>query len=517
MVGGGIASLAAAVYLIDEGGLRPENIHILEAKKGVGGSLDARKKHTSKAYIMTGHRILAKHAYECTYDLMARVPSLYHPGKSLKAEIDHFNKEVRTHNRARLVEAGHVVDAHSLGLSTRQRWLLFKLFVFPESLLEGQRINDYFDPSFFATNFWLEFSTVFAFQPWHSLAEFRRYLYRSFHALPHYDTMDCVRIMPYNQHDSLVRPIHERLRSQGVNFQTESVVTDAVFEAAEKKHLRQLHYSRDGKNESIHLHQHDLALLTLGSMTTSACFGSMKQAPKQFSKRESPAWNLWERLAEKDKDFGRPQVFDEHSRESKWESFTITFRSPLFFELMEKLTGNRIGTGGGTTLKGSNWTLSLTTPHQPHFVAQAEGTYVCWGYALRPDRKGNYVDKEMQACSGQEILLELIGHLGFSDHADEIVRSAICVPCLMPYITSQFAPRRRGDRPRVLPYGAANYALLGQFCEIPDDIVFTVEYSVRSAKVAVYSLLGIQKPIEPIYHGHRHPRHVYRALKTMFR
>jgi oleate hydratase len=517
LVGGGIASLASAVYLIDDGGFEPENISIFEAKKAVGGSLDARKKHTSKAYIMTGHRILAKNAYECTYDLMARVPSAYEEGLTLKEEIDNFNKQFRTHNKARLVEHGRVVDAHSLGLRHSDRWKLVRLFWKGEQALQGLRINEYFDQSFFWTNFWLEFSTVFAFQPWHSLAEFRRYIYRSFHALPYYDTMDCIRIMPYNQHDSLVKPIQRWLEERGVNFITETMVTDAHIESADRKRLRRLCYSREGENDQIELGEDDLAFLTLGSMTSSACFGSMTKAPKRFGKRNSPAWNFWENIADKHSFLGRPAVFDEHAKESRWESFTITFRDGLFFDLMEKLTGNRIGTGGGTSLRKSNWLLSLTTPPQPHFVGQPEHVRVMWGYALRPGNRGNFISKEMQACSGEEILVELIGHLGFNEHKHEIIKSATCVPCLMPYITSQFAPRRPGDRPAVVPEGAENFALLGQFCEIPHDIVFTVEYSVRSAQIAVYTLLGLDKPVQPIYRGHLYPRNVYRALKTMFR
>jgi myosin-crossreactive antigen len=63
----------------------------------------------------------------------------------------------------------------------------------------------------------------------------------------------------------------------------------------------------------------------------------------------------------------------------------------------------------------------------------------------------------------------------------------------MPFITSQFMPRVKGDRPDVVTAGAKNFAFIGQFCEIPDDVVFTVEYSVRSALMAVYTLLDIKK------------------------
>ena len=46
-----------------------------------------------------------------------------------------------------------------------------------------------------------------------------------------------------------------------------------------------------------------------------------------------------------------------------------------------------------------------------------------------------------------------------------------------PYITAFFMPRRKGDRPDVIPDGCVNFAFLGQFAETPRDTIFTTEYS----------------------------------------
>ena len=89
----------------------------------------------------------------------------------------------------------------------------------------------------------------------------------------------------------------------------------------------------------------------------------------------------------------------------------------------------------------------------------------------------------------------------------EYFAGANCIPCMMPYIDSQFLLRKPGDRPRVVPDGATNFAFIGQFAEVPDDCVFTVEYSVRTAQTAVYSLLELDKEVTPIYQGH-HDIHV---------
>ena len=66
---------------------------------------------------------------------------------------------------------------------------------------------------------------------------------------------------------------------------------------------------------------------------------------------------------------------------------------------------------------------------------------------------------------------------------------------MMPYITAFFLPRRGGDRPDVVPQGAVNFGFLGQFAETPRDAIFTVEYSVRTAMEAVYTLLGIERGV----------------------
>jgi len=518
LVGGGIASLASAVFLIKDGKFQGKDITIFEAKEVVGGSLDAKKNYSDDAYVMTGHRILAKNAFECTYDLLSRIPTINDKNLNVKKEIDDFNKKFETYTKARLVENGKVIDSHSLGLSRRDKLRLIKVFFRKESSMEGERIDECFDSSFFDTNFWLEFSTVFAFQPWHSLVEFRRYIYRSFHALPFPDTMEMAQTTPFSQHDTIVLPILKWLKDRGVNFETETIITDLGVEINNnEKIVKEIYFIKNKKEGKIVVNANDLVFATLGSMTTNASFGSMNSSPKLMKERSSISWNFWENIAKIDPSFGKPKVFDDHAKKSRWESFTITFKNENFLKLMEELTGNKAGTSGGTTIRSSNWIISIVIPHQPHFVNQREDLSVCWGYCLRPNEKGNFVKKEMSKCSGEEILIELIGHLGFNKQKDEIIKSAVCIPCILPYITSQFSPRVKGDRPLVIPPESKNLAFLGQFCEIPDDIVFTVEYSVRSAQSAVYSLLGLKKKVVPIYKGHHYPKNICRVIKTLFR
>ena len=251
-------------------------------------------------------------------------------------------------------------------------------------------------------------------------------------------------------------------------------------------------------------------------MTTNSTFGSMKSAPVIKTSAPHDSWALWKDISRNRPYFGNPLVFNGQIDKSKWESFSVTFKNRVFANLMEDFSKNKSGTGGITTFKDSNWLLSVVTPPQPHFINQAGDINVFWGYGLCPDREGNYVHKKMPKCSGREIMTEVCSHLGFTKELSDILRSLDCVPCIMPYITSQFMPRKKGDRPLVIPEHTENFAFIGQFCEIPDEIVFTVEYSIRSAMIAVYGLLGIKKEIPPIYQGLRDQETIKELFKTVF-
>jgi oleate hydratase len=240
----------------------------------------------------------------------------------------------------------------------------------------------------------------------------------------------------------------------------------------------------------------------------------MKSAPVINKKNPQDSWNIWKDISRNRPHFGNPSVFCGQIDRSKWESFSVTFRDKTFINLMEDFSKNKPGTGGLTTIVDSNWLLTLVTPPQPHFINQPDDITVFWGYGLYPDKEGNYVHKKMSECTGEEIMIEVCSHLGFTKDLAKILNSLDCVPCMMPYITSQFMPRKRGDRPKVIPAGTRNFAFIGQFCEIPDEVVFTVEQSVRSAMIAVYGLLKIKKDIPPIYHGQYDPNAVKGLLKA---
>jgi oleate hydratase len=101
----------------------------------------------------------------------------------------------------------------------------------------------------------------------------------------------------------------------------------------------------------------------------------------------------------------------------------------------------------------------------------------------------------MRECTGAEMFAEVLYHCGLQDKIDGILAHSTVSTAMMPYVTSQFMPRKIGDRPNVIPDGCVNLAFMGQFVELPLDVVFTVETSVRTALMAVWGLTGLQKPM----------------------
>ena len=513
LVGGGIASLAAAVFMIRDGQLPGQNITILEEMNKLGGALDGAGT-PEQGYVLRGGRMIERH-YLCTYDLFSSIPTLDGSG-SVTQEIFAWNEMMQTCSNSRLVRHGQRETAPEFGLREMHILTLERLAIEPEGLLGRSCIADHFDPTFFTTNFWLMWCTTFAFQPWHSAVEFKRYLLRFAHMVAGFSQLQGIMRTKYNQYDSMVRPLQQWLAAQGVKFELNSRVVDlGLHDFAGKKRVDRIILERNGQPDEIIVSANDLVLVTLGSMTEASSLGSMDAAPVPLGKTDGGAWTLWEKLAANRPEFGHPANFTEHIDESKWLSFTTTLHTPTFLKIIRKLTGNAPGEGGLVTFPESSWLASIVVPFQPHFIGQPADVSVFWGYGLKIDQPGDFVKKPMAECSGREIMTELLGHLLVDVETPGILDTCTCIPCLMPFITSQFLRRDKGDRPQVIPEDSANLAFIGQFCELPDDVVFTVEYSVRSAQTAVYGLLGLERQPPAVYQGKYDPRVLYRAFMAL--
>ena len=513
LAGGGIASLAAAAFMIRDGDIPGKNITILEDSDRIGGSLDAAGS-AAAGYVLRGGRMFES-KYLCTFSLFDSIPALS-GGRTVTQEIMAWNETMHTESKARLVRDGHRETAPAFGLSETHILTIARLAVEPESLLGRDRISDRFDAAFFRTNFWTMWCTTFAFQPWHGAVEFKRYLLRFTHMVGGFNRLIGIMRTPYNQYDSMVRPLRAWLDARGVRFEMNTRVTDLrLTEADGQTAVTRILFERGGTEGEIVVSEADAVLVTLGSMTDASSLGGMDEAPAPYGKAHANSLALWEKLAAGRPAFGHPAVFFDRIDESKWVSFTATLHDPALLRIVRDFTGNVPGEGGLITFADSGWLASIVVPYQPHIVDQPAETNVLWGYGLSLDRPGTFVDKPMTECTGREIMTEVLGHLRVTAEAPKILETTICIPCMMPFITSQFMPRAKGDRPDVIPRGYRNLAFIGQFCELPDDVVFTVEYSIRSAQTAVYRLLGLKREPPAVYKGVFDPRVLYKTFMAM--
>jgi oleate hydratase len=513
IVGGGFGGLAAAAYLIRNAGVSGQDITIYEADERPGGGFSLSGS-AERGYSLPGAVFDAE--FRCTFDLLQTIPSASDPSISVKDEFFAFNARYPFHDRAHIIDRnGHIVHAPHFGLNMRDGLDLVRLALTPEAKLDGRRIEEFFSPRFFSTEFWLLWSTIMGSLPQHSAMEFRRYMNRALALFPYLSDMSHVLRTPFNQYQAFIEPIVAWLSPRGVNLLTRAFVQDIGFAPSHGRiTVNRLDYERDGTTTSVAVAPDDLLLVTLGSQAADASVGSMTEAPRPRSGERS--WALWKRLAHGRTDFGNPDLFFglPPVPSSRWVTFTDTTTGTEFLDQMTALTGSEPGSGGLVTLKDSGWLLSLTIFHQPEVIGQPPGTNLWWGYGLYPERNGDFVPKRMDTCTGAEILEEVLRQLRFDRHLDTIMASSICIPCDMPYVNNIWMPRSRTDRPRVVPEGATNLGLIGQYAEVPRDIAFTIEYSARTAWEAIHLLLGRGPAPPPVFQGQYDPKALFAALKV---
>ena len=508
LVGSGLASLAAACFLVRDGRMKGEHIHILEAGQRPGGACDGFDDPT-RGFVMRGGREMENH-FECLWDLFRSIPSLENPEDSVLDEFYRLNKQDPNSSLCRAtVNRGQ--DAHTDGkftLSDKASKELVKLFLTRNEDLYDKTIEDVFSEEFYQSNFWLYWQTMFAFETWHSALEMKLYLQRFVHHIGGLPDFSALKFTRYNQYESLILPMVKYLEDHGVQFTYDIRVTNVLFDILEgKKVARQLVCLREGKGETIDLIEDDLVFLTNGSCTESSAYGDQDHAPVcSVQDGEGDCWNLWKSIAAQDPAFGHPEKFCSDIQKTNWESATVTTLDGKIPPYIEKIckrdpfSGNTV-TGGIVTCKDSSWYMSWTINRQGQFHNQPKEQLCIWLYGLFTDRPGDFIQKPMRECTGEEITQEWLYHLGVPQEEIPALakHSARCVPVMMPYITAFFMPRTKGDRPLVVPEGCVNFAFLGQFCETPRDTVFTTEYSVRTAMEAVYTLLDIDRGVPEVW------------------
>ena len=508
IIGSGLAALSAACFLVRDGQMSGKRVHILEKEPIAGGACDGYK-YEGLGYVMRGGREMDNH-FECMWDLFRSIPSIETEGVSVLDEYYWLNKKDPNYSLCRAtVNRGE--DAHTDGkfsISDKGCMEIMKLFFTPDEDLYDKRITDVFDDEVLSSNFWLYWRTMFAFENWHSALEMKLYIKRYIHHIGGLPDFTALRFTKYNQYESMILPMIQYLEGFGVEFHYGVKVTNVEFAVSDgKKQATRIDVIADGAENHIDLTENDLVFITNGGCVENSTLGSQDK-PAEFRPeiKEGGGWDMWRKIAAQDPSFGHPDKFCCDPEQSNWMSATVNTLDGKIVPYIQKICkrdpfSGKVVTGGIVTVKDSSWLLSWTINRQPQFRDQPQGQLLVWVYGLFSDKPGDYVKKPMRECTGKEICMEWLYHLGVpEDQIEELAsNSANTVPCMMPYITAFFMPRAKGDRPQVVPEGAVNFAFLGQFAETARDTIFTTEYSIRTGMEAVYTLLNIDRGVPEVW------------------
>ena len=513
IIGTGLAGLSAAFYLVRDGQIKGDRVHLLEKLELSGGSCDGRKDIT-KGFYMRGGREMDNH-FECMWDMYRDVPSIENPEVSVLDEYYWLNKEDPNYSLCRAsINRGE--DAHTdkmFKLDKESAMALSKLFITPEKELEDKKISEVLPDSFWETNFWLYWQTMFAFQKWSSALEMKRYLCRYCHHIDGLPDFSALRFTKYNQYESMILPLVKYLENHGVKIEYGMDVKNVVIEDInDRKVARKIVYVKDGKEGSIDLIEDDLVFITNGCCTDTSCYGDQNTIPdlSGIEDGKGESWDLWNNIAAQAKngEYGNPIKFCGDVEATNWMSATIETKDEDIINHIIKICkrdprSGRVTTGGIVTVKDStdNWYLSWTINRQPQFKSQDKDSVLIWLYSLSTDKPGNYMKKPMRECTGKEICEEWLYHIGISDEKIEAYAADKCntTTCYMPYINAFFMPRKESDRPKVVPDGAVNFAFIGQFAETPRDTIFTTEYYIRTGMEAVYTLMNVDRAVPEVW------------------
>ncbi len=525
IIGTGLAGLAAAFYLVRDGQMKGEHIHVFEKLELAGGSCDGRKDIT-KGFYMRGGREMDNH-FECMWDMFKDVPSIETPNVSVLDEYYWLNKEDPNYSlcRATVNRGQNARTQNKFNLDKVSASALTKLFITQEKELEDKKISDVLPASFFKTNFWLYWQTMFAFQTWSSALEMKRYICRYVHHIDGLPDFSALRFTKYNQYESMILPLVKYLESHGVKIEFGMDVKNIIIDTeGDKKVAKQIIYVKDGKEQHIDLVEDDLVFITNGCCTDTSCYGDQNTAPDLSGIKNGcgESWDMWKNIAKQAKngEFGNPDNFCDDVEKTNWMSATVATSNDEIIKYIMNICKRdprlgKVTTGGIVTVKDSydNWYISWTINRQPQFRAQDKNTVLVWVYGLHTDVEGNYVKKPMRECTGEEICKEWLYHIGVPTEKIENFAKNECntTTCYMPYINAFFQPRKWSDRPLVVPHGSVNFAFIGQFAETPRDTIFTTEYSIRTGMEAVYTLLNVDRAVPEVWGSQYDVRELLRA------
>ena len=508
IVGTGLAALTAACYLVRDGQMKGAHIHIFEKDPIPGGACDGYE-YPGVGYVMRGGREMDNH-FEVMWDLFRSIPSIETEGVSVLDEYYWLNKADPNYSLCRVTEK-QGQNAHTDGkfcLSDKACMELMQLFFTPDEALADRRITDVLSPEVLDSNFWTYWRTMFAFYNCNSALEMKRYMQRFIHHIDGLPDLRALRFTKYNQYESMILPMVKYLEDHGAQFHFNTQVMDVRFEISNgRKVARRVELLSDNETRWLDLTEDDYLFITNGSNVENSTIGGQDEACEYRPEiKPGGSFDLWRKIAAQDPAFGHPEKFYGNPDECKWMGVTVNTLDERILPYIRNICqrdplSGKVVTGGICTARDSGWLLSWTINRQPQFHSQPKDQCLVWLYGLYTDVPGDYIKKNMRDCTGKEICMEWLYHIGVPEDQieDLATNSAKTIPTMMPFASAYFMPRRAGDRPEVVPEGAVNFAFLGNFAELPRDTVFTTEYSMRTAMVAVYTLMNVDRGVPEVW------------------
>lgn len=519
IIGARLSGLAAAAFLIRDGGMPGKNITICEPTGMVGGSVDGLDRNNG--FLIRDQKIRDRH-FDCFMDLFSTIPS--RSNRSVQEDIALYNAKPQRDRAKRIVaeQGKERSDFTKAILSDRSIFALIKLLFYPEEDFDGLSIEEYFDDNFFKSSLWKQFALTFSFTRNYSLLEMRRYLRRYMNILDHINNLDFNLKERFNPYQTYIVPLVRWLKDQGVLIKTDTVVKNIEYDkVANKTYIKKIDVEGPMGPRAIFIGPDDACFFTIGSTFEGEVTGSHFETIEEEEKEEKPflpSWDLWYKLRDINPNYGNPDNF--FIKENKFMTATITLKdNNIAYDINRAVSFRKSGdlyTGVPVYLKDSSWNMTFTIGPQPLSSLQRQDETIVFLKAFTSDRKGSYTPFTMRECNGADITAEWLYHMGVSERLinELAVKHAKTTACITPYDRSCFYKRKIKDRPVTVPKDAANFAFLGHFTEIADECCYLDEYAVRSAMIATYKLFDIKRQIPPVYQPVYDIREDIKALKN---
>ena len=235
IVGTGLAGLSAACYLIRDAQMDGSRVHLFERDAEPGGACDGWE-YPQLGFTMRGGREMDNH-FEVMWDLFRSIPSIEDENMSILDYYYQLNKRDPNYSLCRAtVNRGEDAGLdNTFNLSDKACMEIMNLFFTPEEQLDDKPITDYFSDDVLDSNFWLYWRTMFAFESWHSALEMKRYIQRFVHHVGGLPDFSALRFTRYNQFESLILPMVNYLKGQGVQIHLNTEVVDITFSSTPER------------------------------------------------------------------------------------------------------------------------------------------------------------------------------------------------------------------------------------------------------------------------------------------